>query len=307
MKCSTYNFSSITSSARHLVVQFRSESTCNYTGFEARYTVLSPGSADSSELCLPGNPNNNNLKIAGEKGNLKSPLEYYPPDLDCNWLITAPVGNTVKLTFNRFRLDPISTCGDYVQIIDGESGVILEQYCPSRSPYPIESTSRYLRVRFVSDSYGIPDQYEGFYATFEAIESSSSSAITIAVTVSVAVFIIVVTVAVVVVKRKRALNRESVDTRLSPVATATLANAGHSAHVDEEANRQTPQTLHEPADDSHPIPTVDPIRPPATNPQYEIPPPEYPYPQTPPPPYPGQGEVLQYPPTGESYPWLMSQ
>ena len=124
---------------------------------------------------------------------------------------------------------------------------------------------------------------------------------------SVTVFIIVVTVAVVVVKRKRALNRESVDTRLSPVATATLANASLSAHVDEEANRQTPQTLHEPADDSHPIPTVDPIRPPATNPQYEIPPPEYPYPQTPPPPYPGQGEVLQYPPTGESYPWLMSQ
>ena len=38
----------------------------------------------------------------------------------------------------------------------------------------------------------------------------------------------------------------------------------------------------------------------------DIPPPDYPYPLESPPPYPGKGQIPQFPPPGQSYPWLQS-
>ena len=54
--------------------------------------------------CLPGNANNLNLKLTGLYGTLQSP-EDYPPEFDCEWLITVPKGKVVELSFERLDLD----------------------------------------------------------------------------------------------------------------------------------------------------------------------------------------------------------
>ena len=62
--------------------------------------------ASSKELCLSGNIYNNNLTLTGLNGTLQSPMEgfSYPPDLKCDWFITVPEGNVVRLHFDSFDL-----------------------------------------------------------------------------------------------------------------------------------------------------------------------------------------------------------
>ena len=129
----------------------------------------------SEELCLPGNPNNYNLKLTGSEGTLQSPLQYYPPDVRCDWVITVPEGNIVKLSFDRFELGyygATSACkGDYVEVLDGKYGESKGRFCGYKSPIAISSSDRYMWVRFTSDSKG--PVYRGFKATFTAIKKSS--------------------------------------------------------------------------------------------------------------------------------------
>ena len=62
------------------------------------------------KTCLPGNKLNAQLALKGDQGTLKSPMEYYPPNLYCKWLITVLEGNVVKLTFERIVIDPGCRC-----------------------------------------------------------------------------------------------------------------------------------------------------------------------------------------------------
>jgi len=129
----------------------------------------------SNSSCLPGNVHNNDLRLTGSSGTLKTPQDYYPPGLNCNWLITVPEGKTVELTFNRFQLDPSRVCGDYVEVLDGQHvySKTLGKFCGYDSfPEAIQSTSQYMRVTFESDLTEYTG-YEGFEATFKALDKSS--------------------------------------------------------------------------------------------------------------------------------------
>ncbi|KAJ7371393.1 Domain first found in C1r, C1s, uEGF, and bone morphogenetic protein [Desmophyllum pertusum] len=88
---------------------------------EKKPTVPVPSvAAISKELCFPGNINNNDLELTGSHGTLQSPTEKhsgkYPPDSSCDWLITVPDGKIVKLSFDRFNLQP-STHDECTQIM----------------------------------------------------------------------------------------------------------------------------------------------------------------------------------------------
>ena len=128
-------------------------------------------------LCLPGNTNNANLKLTGWDGTLESPLVYYPPNLNCDWLITVPEENTLELSFDRFELDregATGACkGDYVDITDGQdsNSKSLGKFCGFASLGAIRSSGRDMRVRFRSDSEG--PVYRGFKATFSAMKKRS--------------------------------------------------------------------------------------------------------------------------------------
>lgn len=132
----------------------------------------------SKELCFPGNTNNNNLKLTGSRGALQSPQkdDMYPPDSSCDWLITVPDGKIVKLSFERFDLEPGSgdiCTADYVEVLDGNelNSVSKGTFCGWTIPDDILSSGRYMRVIFRSDSSH--SYYGGFRATFTAEDKSS--------------------------------------------------------------------------------------------------------------------------------------
>ncbi|XP_078370540.1 bone morphogenetic protein 1-like isoform X2 [Oculina patagonica] len=183
--CGYYEFmgpSDVYSTGSHMTVIFQSISDGKQSskGFNASFEAVDPQSATSDHLCFSGNVNNNNLKITASHGTLQSPLRtlhsslrdsVYPPDLSCDWLITVPEGKTVKLSFERFDLEPSSWSGrctaDYVEILDGKYNYSERKgkFCDHR-PEDITSSGRYMWVRFRSDSAYYA--YSGFNASFIA-------------------------------------------------------------------------------------------------------------------------------------------
>ncbi|KAJ7371396.1 hypothetical protein OS493_025858 [Desmophyllum pertusum] len=123
-------------------------------GFKAHFKAVDPP-VGSKYLCFLGNIYNNNLTLTGSNGTLQSPLkdDKYPPRLNCDWLITVPDGNIVKLSFDKFELQFDTICKDYVEIIDGRrvTARVKENTVVGPNPKDIYSSGRYMRVRFISD------------------------------------------------------------------------------------------------------------------------------------------------------------
>ncbi|XP_025080449.1 low-density lipoprotein receptor-related protein 4-like [Pomacea canaliculata] len=103
-------------------------------------------------------------------GLLSSPLypSQYPPDQDCVYIIRAPTGYRITLTFLRFELaDETNNCQhDYLQIRDGGSGTspFLSIYC-NTTAYTRRSSSNTMWIRFRSDS---SQSAAGFHASYTA-------------------------------------------------------------------------------------------------------------------------------------------
>ncbi|XP_078367735.1 bone morphogenetic protein 1-like [Oculina patagonica] len=209
----------IRSSGRYMTVRFRTGPFKLFDGFRATFTAedkptVAATAATSKQLCLPGNINNKNLELTGSDGTLQSPLEYYPPDLNCVWLITVPEGNTVEFSFDRFDLDFPDNhgCKDYVQIRDGETSdhESLGRYCGDSVPEDIQSSSRYMLVRFYADLEAGPPR-RGFKATFKAKSKPRNWVIPVAVTVGVVVMITLVCCAVCIKMTRKKQNTEAGD------------------------------------------------------------------------------------------------
>lgn len=107
----------------------------------------------------------------------------YVNDGDCKWIIVAPLGYLVQLTFTSFEMEEHDDCRfDYLSVYDNiinqENGSRpIGKYCGSSTPPTIMSSSRALTLFFKSDeSVG----REGFVATYSFIdgrngESSATS------------------------------------------------------------------------------------------------------------------------------------
>ncbi|XP_015810319.3 cubilin [Nothobranchius furzeri] len=122
-----------------LWVNFRTDSSQGDRGFKAKYSFSECGGWQT-----------------GEGGVLSSP-EYpnmYPSPSRCAWLLEAPLGHTITLTFSYFNLEPHTTCGwDSVTIFNGASpgSPVMGQYCGSTSPGTVRSGSNRLVVVFLAD------------------------------------------------------------------------------------------------------------------------------------------------------------
>ncbi|XP_036916668.1 cubilin [Sturnira hondurensis] len=131
----------------HLVTNERVE----HIGFHAQYSFTDCGG----------------IQI-GESGVITSP--NYPASYDklthCSWLLEAPQGHTITLTFSDFDIESHTTCAwDSVTVRNGGSpgSPIIGQYCGTSNPGPIQSGSNQLVVIFNSDH---SVQNGGFYATW---------------------------------------------------------------------------------------------------------------------------------------------
>lgn len=147
---------------------------------------------------MPGNIYNEELMPTGKHGTLKSPLTYYPPNMYCRWLIIAPEGKFVELTFKRIQIGErrcsgyrcyVTVCpeGEYVQVWSGNR---TTKYCGTLTentenikyrentehhfhiPKPIRSSGQNMTVIFMSDSDDFP-KYTGFEATFKFVDDNS--------------------------------------------------------------------------------------------------------------------------------------
>ncbi|KAM8967664.1 cubilin [Pelodytes ibericus] len=109
-------------------------------------------------------------KQTGEMGAIASPNypQHYNSWTHCAWLLEAPEGHTISLSFSAFDVEYHSVCRwDSVTIVNGASpgSPLIGQYCGSSSPGTIQSGSNKLLVLFNSDS---SLQGQGFYANWTA-------------------------------------------------------------------------------------------------------------------------------------------
>lgn len=95
--------------------------------------------------------------------------DVYPPRQTCRWIISAPQGHRVQLSFHRFHLEtcliPFFCTCDYVRIRDGnnEKSPSLGKFCGGNKPPFIQSSGRFLWVEFVTDR---TRNEKGFHATY---------------------------------------------------------------------------------------------------------------------------------------------
>ncbi|XP_025082115.1 low-density lipoprotein receptor-related protein 4-like isoform X2 [Pomacea canaliculata] len=103
-------------------------------------------------------------------GLISSPLypSQYPPDQDCVYIIRAPTGYRITLTFVHFELatDGFNCQQDYVQLRDGElwTSPFLSIYC-NTTAYTRRSSSNTMWIKFHSDS---SQSAAGFQASYTA-------------------------------------------------------------------------------------------------------------------------------------------
>ncbi|XP_019897556.2 cubilin [Esox lucius] len=145
-----------------LWVHFQTNQAVGDLGFKAKYLFSECGGWQT-----------------GEGGAISSPSypNTYPSPSRCAWLLEAPVGHTITLTFSYFNLENHISCGwDSVTIFNGGSpgAPIIGQYCGSTSPGSIQSGSNKLTVVFMADhSVG----KEGFLATWSTDSSGCGGVI----------------------------------------------------------------------------------------------------------------------------------
>ncbi|XP_078370562.1 dorsal-ventral patterning tolloid-like protein 1 isoform X1 [Oculina patagonica] len=309
-------FPEVHSTGRYMWIKFYSNSPqhwINEKGFKARFEAVDISPSGSSDKCFTGNIYNNDLKLNGSFGTLQSPREpsYYPAGASCDWLITVPEGKIVKLSFDRFELQPSSgsTCtADYVEVFDGKHSYSKSKgkFCGYTIPDNVKSSERYMWVRFRADSS--ESYYEGFKATYTAEDkpSTSSSAVIIGMIVLIVIVMIVIICGIVcVIKHKQKPSGAGGATMAMSTTTTTASHTTQPGviHHPPPAPVQPP---YQPPVNPYPPPPVG-YAPAQTNPTLPVAPSPYPpYPSEPPPPYPGSETVPQYPPPGQSYPWLQN-
>ncbi|KAM3593822.1 uncharacterized protein V6R79_022582 [Siganus canaliculatus] len=122
-----------------LWVNFQTDASQGDLGFKAKYLFSECGGWQTGEGGFLSSPNYPNT---------------YPSPSRCAWLLEAPLGHTIKLTFSYFSLEPHSKCEwDSITIFNGGSpgSPIIGQYCGTNTPGTIQSGSNKLAVVFLAD------------------------------------------------------------------------------------------------------------------------------------------------------------
>ncbi|XP_075163375.1 cubilin homolog [Haematobia irritans] len=111
-------------------------------------------------------------------GTIKSPNWPLPygADMNCSWLISAPLGYKIELMVQNFTLEPYCT-GDFLEIRNGKypSAPLIGRYCSDQIPTRITSLTNNLLLTFTSDS---SYQGNGFHMTWEQTETGCGGKLT---------------------------------------------------------------------------------------------------------------------------------
>lgn len=106
----------------------------------------------------------------------------YSHSANCKWVIMAPLGSLVQLTFNTFDLEMTENCPyDYIEIYDNivineTDAKPIGKYCGIEKPPVIMSSSRALTIIFKSDE---SVNGQGFMATYDFIDGRNCNFLTL--------------------------------------------------------------------------------------------------------------------------------
>ena len=110
----------------------------------------------------------------------------YEPELNCQWIVAGTPGKVLQLTFTQFNVEREAnqttiSCWDYVEVRDGSSpfSPLIGHFCGTQAPDAIISSSRYLWIKFFSDS---TTNQRGFLATLQNVDPVCGSLLPINVT-----------------------------------------------------------------------------------------------------------------------------
>lgn len=145
----------IETAMNELIITFVTDGSKRNSGFMLNYTTF--------DVACGG-------ILRGPVGTFQSPSSdnMYLANKECNWLLIAPAGFLIQLTFPVFSIEPSSTCRyDYVEVREGNQ--TLGKYCGDTKPQPILSTNEQLIVKFVTDT---SNEHEGFVASYIFLNGS---------------------------------------------------------------------------------------------------------------------------------------
>ncbi|KAJ8725267.1 hypothetical protein PYW07_016225 [Mythimna separata] len=150
----------IVSSHNNLYFWFHSDKTVAKDGFALHWTSIAPvcgGDVDATthgHISSPGSPG------------------LYPPNRDCYWHLTTSLGKRVNIHFFALDIETHSNCSfDYLAIYDGEhtTDPLINRFCNSTQPAPVQSASSDMLIHFHSDAYGSGHGFQIAYAPVEGI------------------------------------------------------------------------------------------------------------------------------------------
>ncbi|KAG6453574.1 hypothetical protein O3G_MSEX008219 [Manduca sexta] len=133
-----------TSTHNYMYVKFVSDISVSGSGFYANYTTIDAecGGIYHDTTGLINHPSKSN--------------ENYKNDQKCTWLLIAPEGLHIKLTWNRFDLETMMDCGsDYVELIEideNNENNLMGKFCGTKAPPALTSSTNRLMIKFTSDS-----------------------------------------------------------------------------------------------------------------------------------------------------------
>nr|XP_040240535.2 cubilin homolog [Anopheles coluzzii] len=161
--CSTKAPPQTISSKNVLLLRFVSDGSVSGRGFKGNFSFhdVSCGGVLMREDTIIRSP------MIAETGK-------YQHDAQCEWIIVAPAGHAVQLTWNSFELEVSAWCVyDYVQVFDNSSmaNSLVGRYCGTEKPPAITSTGNMVTIRFVTDSSSSKD---GFSLSFNFIDVEKS-------------------------------------------------------------------------------------------------------------------------------------
>ncbi|CAG5136894.1 unnamed protein product, partial [Candidula unifasciata] len=152
------NGGSLNSTHNQLYFWFKSDASIAHNGFEVHWTSHPPtcggylNGSDHGAINSPGYPGN------------------YPHNRDCGWTVAVSPGKNILFSFAALGLEQHPNCSfDYLEIRDGESSdaQLIQRFCSSERPAPVQTTGPYAYVQFHSD-HSMSDR--GFHITYTALE-----------------------------------------------------------------------------------------------------------------------------------------
>lgn len=153
-----------TSTMNVLMLQFTSDASIGGRGFNATYSFF--------DIKCGGVIKTLGHDIQPPK---QSSSQRYEHDANCVWVIIAPLGSIVQLTFSSFHLEDSSDCSlDYVSVYEGyaHNGTKMHSYCGTSTPPITQSSGNVISIKFVTDSSVASD---GFRAQYSFIDSKTGS------------------------------------------------------------------------------------------------------------------------------------